>query len=99
MLNELSNASGLKRIMFADDTNLFCKSKTLKTLFESKYRALKNFGMVSSKQSLNEDKTRFTLFHNLQDRVNLPLQLPVLKINNYKIKRSKFYKISRSHGG
>ena len=52
MLNELSNATGLKPIMFADDTNLFCKSKTVKTLFESKYRALKNFGMVSNKQTI-----------------------------------------------
>ena len=43
--------------------------------------------MVSSK-SLNEDKTRFTFFHRLQDRDQLSLQLPVLKINNYEIKRS-----------
>ena len=43
--------------------------------------------MVSSK-SLNEDKTRFTFFHRLQDRDKLSLQLPVLKINNYEIKRS-----------
>ena len=42
----------------------------------------------ANKLSLNEDKTRFTLFHKLQDRDNLPLQLPVLKINNYEIKRS-----------
>ena len=28
------------------------------------------------------------LFHKLQDRDNLPLQLPALKINDYKIKRS-----------
>ena len=44
--------------------------------------------MVSSKKSLNEDKTRFTLFHKFQDGDNLPLQLPVLKINSYEIKRS-----------
>ena len=43
--------------------------------------------MVSSK-SLNEDKTRFTFFHRLQDRDQLSLQLLVLKINNYEIKRS-----------
>ena len=48
--------------------------------------------MVSSKQSLNEDKTRFTLFCKLQDRDNLPLQLPVFKINNYEIKRSSSIK-------
>ena len=42
----------------------------------------------ANKLFLNEDKTRFTLFHKLQDRDSLPLQLPVLKINNYEIKRS-----------
>ena len=63
------------------------------SLFGSKYRVWKNLRMVSSKQlSLNEDKTRFTLFHKLQDRDNLPLQLPVLKIDNCKIKRSSSIK-------
>ena len=42
----------------------------------------------ANKLSLNEDKTRFTLFHRPQDRDNLPLQLPALKINDYEIKRS-----------
>ena len=41
-----------------------------------------------NKLSLKEDKTRFTLFHRPQDRDNLPLQLPALKINDYEIKRS-----------
>ena len=39
-------------------------------------------------KSLNKDKTLLKLFHKLQDRDKLPLQLPVLKINNYKIERS-----------
>ena len=39
-VNDLCQTSEfLKPIMFADDTNLFCKSKTVKTLFESKYQA------------------------------------------------------------
>ena len=42
----------------------------------------------ANKLSLNEDKTRFTLFHRPQDRDNLPLRLPALKINDYEIKRS-----------
>ena len=37
--------------------------------------------------SLNEDKTRFTFCHRPQDRDNLPLHLPALKIDNYEIKR------------
>ena len=41
----------------------------------------------ANKLSLNEDKTRFTLFQKLQNRDNLPLQLPVLKTDDYKIKK------------
>ena len=47
----------------------------------------------ANKLSLNKDKTRFTLFHKLQDRDNLPLQLPVLKINDYEIKSSSSIKV------
>ena len=46
----------------------------------------------ANKLSLNEDKTRVTLFHRPQDRDNLPLQLPALKINDYEIKRSSSIK-------
>ena len=42
----------------------------------------------ANKLSLNEDKTTFTLFHRIQDSDNLPLHLPILKINDYDIKRS-----------
>ena len=78
----------LKPIMFADNTNLFCKSKTVKTLFMKANINLKKIleWFQANKLSLNEDKTRFTLFLKLQDRDNLPLQLPVLEINNYEIK-------------
>ena len=75
--------------MFADDTNLFCKSKTVKTLFLKANIELEKIGMVqANKLSLNKDKTRFTLLHKLQDRDNLPLQLLTLKMNSFKIKRS-----------
>ena len=33
----------------------------------------------ANKLSLNEDKTRFRLFHRPQDRDNLPLRMPALK--------------------
>ena len=46
----------------------------------------------ANKLSLNEDKTTFTLFHRIQDRDNLPLRLPILKINDYDIKRSSSIK-------
>ena len=48
----------------------------------------------ANKLFLNEGKTRFTLFPKLQERDNLPLKLPVLKIIN----KIEFYKIFRSHG-
>ena len=41
----------------------------------------------ANKLYLNKDKTRFTFFHKFHDRDNLLLQLPVIKINNHKIKR------------
>ena len=87
----------LKPILFADDTNLICKSKTVKTLFLKANIELEKSSewFQANKLSLNEDKTRFTLFYKLQDRDNLPLQLPILKINNYKIKRSISIKFPR----
>ena len=61
--------------MSADDTNLFCSNKKIKPLF---LKANLELGKISeffrpNKLSLNEDKTRFTLFHRPQDRDNLPL--------------------------
>ena len=84
----------LKPIMFADDTNLFCSNKEIKPLF---LKTNLELGKISewfrtNKLSLNEDKTRFTLFHRPQDRDNLPLRLPALEINDYEIKRSSSIK-------
>ena len=75
-------------------TNLFCKIKTVKTLFLKENIKLKKNSewFQANKLSLNKDKTRFRLFHKIQDRDNLPLQLPVLRINNYEIKRSSSIK-------
>ena len=77
--------------MFVDDTNLFCKIETVKTLFLKANIELKKISecFQANKLPLNEDKTRFTLFHKRQYRENLLLQLPVLKINNYEFKRSR----------
>ena len=83
--------------MFPDKTNLICKIKTVKTLFLKANIELKKISewFQANKLSLNKDKTRFTLFHKLQDRYNLPLQVPVLKINNYVIKRLSSIKFLR----
>ena len=66
--------------MFADDTNLFCLSIDIKTVF--KYNL--------------ENKTKFTLFHRIQDTDKLPICLPVLKLNEYAIKRSSPIKFLRT---
>ena len=80
--------------MLADDTNLFCSNKNIKPLF---LKTNLEFGKKSewfraNKLSLNEDKPRFTLFHRPQERVNLPLRLLDLKINDCEIKRSSSIK-------
>ena len=76
--------------MFADDTNLFYLNKNIKPLFLKANLELWKISewFRANKLSLNEDKNRFTLFHRPQDRDNLPLQLPALKINDYEIKQS-----------
>ena len=54
----------LKPIKFADDTNLFCESRTVKTLFLKANIDLEKISEWSqaNKLSLNEDKIRFTFF-------------------------------------
>ena len=66
----------------------FAKVKTVKTLELKKTSEW----FQANNLSLNEGKTRLTLLHKLRDRDNLPLQLPVLKINNYEIKKSSSIK-------
>ena len=43
-----------------------------------------------------ENKTKFTLFHRIQDTNKLPIRLPVLKLNEYAIKRSSPIKFLRT---
>ena len=76
--------------MFTHDINLFCSSKKSKPLFLKANLELRKISewFRANELSLNEYKTRFTLFHGSQDRDNLPLKLPALKVNDYKIKQS-----------
>ena len=70
--------------MFADDANLFYSHKSIKIL-------IKNGNDEPEKISQwfkVKEKTKFTLFHKPRNNDKLPLQLPNLRINNYKIKRS-----------
>ena len=70
-INDLCQVSDiLKPIMFPDDTNLFCSSNDIKTLFLNTNLELKKMSewFRTNKLSLNEYKTTFTLFHRIQDR-------------------------------
>ena len=70
--------------MFADDTNLFYSGKDIHSLLNSVNNELSNIShwFNSNTLSLNADKTKFTSFHKVRQRDNIPLFLPTLKINN-----------------
>ena len=76
--------------MFADDTNLFCSGKHMKTLFQT--ANIEAIWFQANKISLNQSKTKFTLFYKSWDNDNLGLKLPILKINNFEIKRASSIK-------
>ena len=75
--------------MFADDTNLFYSGKDIHSLFNAVNKEFSNIShwFSSNKLSLNADKTKFTLFHKVRQRDNIPLVLLTLKINNTLLKR------------
>ena len=63
--------------------------QTLKTLFETVNKELNKLSewFACNKLSLNTAKTKYTFFHKLSQRDNIPLVLPTLTINNNIIKR------------
>ena len=89
-INDLLQASKLfDAIIFADDTNLFYSGKDIHSLFNTVNNELLNIShwLSSNELSLNADKTKFTLFHKVRQRDNIPLVLPTLQINNTLLKR------------
>ena len=81
-VNDLYRASNiLKPIVFADDFLIQCLPANIE---------LEKIPIwfQANKLSLNESKTKFALFHKSWDKDNLPLKLPILKINNFEIKRT-----------
>ena len=94
-VNHLPDASNiLDQIMFADDTNLFCSHSNIKTLFNIVNTELikLNDWFACNKLSLNNGKTKYTFFHKLRKRDEIPLVLPKLLINNKTIKRERSLK-------
>ena len=81
--------------MFADDTNLFCSHKNIKTLFQIVSSELKlvTEWFLANKLSLNaKKKTKYVLFHKVTMCDSLPLQLPAMTLNNTEIKRENSVK-------
>ena len=94
-VNDLNNASSiLDPVMFADDTNLFYSHKNIHQLFAKVNEELGKIGdwFKAKKLSLNNKKTKYTLFHENSIKDDLPLKLPDLKIANNEIERKKAIK-------
>ena len=94
-INDLPLVSKLlDSIMFADDTNLFFSGKDIHSFFNT--AVVKHHWFNSNNLSLNADKNKFTLFHNVSKRDNIPVVLPTMKINNILFKASRPYQVFRS---
>ena len=81
--------------MFADDTNLLYKDRSLKALFDTMNEELKKVAdwFQANKLSLNVKKTNYMLFHPRAKSDDLPLVLPQLSISNTpisKVSNTKF---------
>ena len=79
--------------MFADDTNLLFAHNDIKTLFVVNNH-IKNIHewFKTNKFSLNAEKTTYIFLHNSRTSYYLPLQLPTLYIDTYKVNRVHFIK-------
>ena len=94
-VNDLPNPSRLlDPIMFADDTNLFFNHKDIKHLFTVVNNELVNIKdwFTANKLSLYVEKTKYSFFHKPSKKDDIPLCLPKLIINNYKIQRKESIK-------
>ena len=71
--------------------------KDIRYLFQIVNQELENISkwFISNKLSLNIKKTKCSFFHKPSQKENIPLLLPKLTMNNYKIQRTesiKFWK-------
>ena len=82
----------LDPVLFADDTNLFCSDNNIRALFEIANQELSqiNDWFLANKLSRNVEKTKYMLFHECTDQENIPLKLPLLKMNSNIIERETF---------
>jgi hypothetical protein len=87
-INDLTNVSSLiEVVMFADDTNLFIKEKSIEKLTETANLELSKISkwFKLNKLSLNIKKTNFILFRN-KKRKHLT-SVPIIKIDDTKIEQ------------
>ena len=93
-VNDLSQATSLDPIMFADDTDLFYSNKNIASLFKFVNNELVNTNtwFQANKLSLNSNKTKYVFFHKPRKKKEIPLNLPILKINQTEIKREQSLK-------
>ena len=91
-INDLPNVSKkLQFYLFADDTNIKCKSDNLSNLVQNvntKLKLVKKWLDVT-KLSLNIEKTNFIIFHS--SATSVPIDT-IIKIGKKQIKRVKFVK-------
>ena len=88
-VNDLCSVSKIfEPIIFADDTNLFFSHKSIKELFHIANLELNKVfkWFNANKLSLNKDKTKYTFFHKVREKDNIPLKLPSLLIKDTEIK-------------
>ena len=77
--------------MFADDSKLFSSHQNVNALSRKFNEELKNVGdwFKLNKLSLNNRKTKYTLFHKKSSKDDLPLKLPALKVADNKTEIKK----------
>ena len=80
--------------MYADDSNLFLTYKGISYLFKTTNLQLErvNQWFMSNKLSLNVSKKKYSFFHKLSKRDDIPPLLPKLNINSSEIERSECLK-------
>ncbi|XP_065665719.1 uncharacterized protein LOC136087141 [Hydra vulgaris] len=84
----------LSKLKSYDDTNLFYSSKDISKLFQTVNKELEKLTQwfKSNKLSLNISKSKYTLFHRLHKKQDIPLKLPDLFIDNALLKREQSIK-------
>ena len=77
--------------MFADNTNLLYSYENILQLFLKVNEELGKIGdwFKANKLYLNNEKSKYTLFHKNSSKDDLLLKLPDLKIANNRIERIK----------